>query len=116
MQRYLAAWEERDYETAYGFLSADVRADGSFEQYEREARAGDEFADGESATYIDDVEGEGDRVTLHLTVEYFYGNGGLGGDSYRTQRTVSMVREADGWKIDEPLIGVESIPFGEFPL
>jgi len=115
MQRYLAAWEERDYEAAYRFFSAGVQADGTFEQYERQARVGDEFHDGETAAYIDDVEGEGDRATLHLTVEMFFDDGGLGGNSYRSQRSVRMVREADGWKIDEPLIGVESVPFGEVP-
>ena len=115
MQRYLAAWEERDYEAAYGFFSTEVRADGTFEEYERQARGGDGFPVGETATYIDGVEGEGDRVTIHLTVEQFFEDGGLGGNSYRSPRSVPMVREADGWKIDEPLIGVESVPFGEFP-
>jgi hypothetical protein len=116
MQRYLAAWEERDYEAAYGFFSAEVRADATLDQYESQARAyGDGFQGGDSATYIDDVEGEGDRVTVHLTVEQFFDDGGLGGNGYRTQQAVRMVREADGWKIDEPLIGVESIPFSDFP-
>ena len=115
MQRYLAAWEEGDLEAAYSFFSAEVQAENTFEAYERQARPGNEFPDGESAVYIDEAEGEGDRVTLHLTVEYFYGDGGLGGNSYRTPRTVRMVREADGWKIDEPLIGIESVFFGDFP-
>jgi hypothetical protein len=118
MQRYLAAWEERDYEAAYGFFSSEIRADTTLDQYESQVRAhGDGFIGGETATYIDDVEGEGDRVTLYLTIEQFYDDGGLGGGgSFRSQREVRMVREADGWKIDEPLIGVEPAPFGEFPL
>jgi hypothetical protein len=116
MQRYLAAWEERDHEAAYLFFSTEIRADTTLEQYESEARAyGEGFGGGETATYIDDAEVEGDTATLHLTVEQYFDDGGLGGNSYRTQRSVRMVREADGWKIDEPLIGVESIPFGEFP-
>lgn len=117
MQRYLAAWDERDYEAAYGFFSEEVRAEATLEQYESQARAygGDFFGGGRTATYIDDAVGDGDRVTLHLTVEQFYEDGGPGGSSFRTQRTVRMVREADGWKIDEPLIGMEPVPFGEFP-
>jgi hypothetical protein len=118
MQRYLAAWDERDYEAAYGFFSAEVRAEATLEQYESQARAygGDFLGTGETATYIDRVEGDGDRVAIHLTVEQYYNDGGPGGGSYRSQRTVHMVRESAGWKIDEPLIGIEAIPFSEFPL
>ena len=120
MQRYLAAWEERDYEAAYGFFSEEIRADATLDQYESQARSYGEgnIGNGETATYIDDAVGEGDEVTLHLTVEQFYGDGGLGGggNSFRTQRAIRMVREADGWKIDEPLIGIEpAASFGEFP-
>lgn len=118
MQRYLAAWEERDYEAAYGFFSEEIKADATLDQYESQARSYGEgyIGGGETATYIDDAVGEGDEVTLHLTVEQFYADGGPGGSSFRTQRTVRMVREADGWKIDEPLIGIEpAAPFGEFP-
>jgi hypothetical protein len=118
MQRYLAAWDERDYEATYAFFSEEIRTDATLDQYEQQARAyGEGYSGaGDTAVYIDDAAVEGDQATLHLTVEQFYGGGGLGGgDSFRSQREVRMVHEADGWKIDEPLIGIEPIPFSEFP-
>jgi hypothetical protein len=120
MQRYLAAWDERDYEAAYAFFSEEVRADVTLDEYEQQARAyGGEFSGfGEIAVYIDNAVVDGDRATLHLTVEQFYDDGGGlggGGSSFRTEREVRMVQEAAGWKVDEPLIGIEQIPFGEFP-
>jgi MecA-like transpeptidase family protein len=118
MQRYLAAWDERDYEGAYAFFSEEIRASTTLDEYQNQVRAyGDGLPIENTAAYIDDVEGTGDRVTLHLTIEQFYDDGGPGGGStYRNQRAVRMVREADGWKVDEPLIGLEPAPFGEFPI
>ena len=114
MQGYLAAWDEGDYEAAYGYFSDEVQADATLEEYESQARLhGTGFGEsGDRATYIDGVEGDGQRVTVHVTTEEYFG-GGPGAQSYRSQRQVRMVREADGWKIDEPLIWLEPIPFGE---
>jgi hypothetical protein len=114
IQAYLAAWQDDDYEAAYGFFSDEIRADTSLEEYESQRRSfGDPYGDGsDTAVYIDRAEGDDQRVTLYLTVEQHYG-GGLGGDSYRSQREVRMVHQADGWKIDEPLIGVEQFQFDE---
>lgn len=115
MQDYLAAWDEDDYEAAYAFFSDDVQADASLDAYESQARAyGGGFADGSRATFIDEVEGDEERVTIHLTIEEYFG-GGPGAQSYRSQRQVRMVHEAGGWKIDEPLIWLDPTQFGEFP-
>jgi hypothetical protein len=115
MQAYMAAWQDDDYDAAYLFFSDEVRADTSLEEYESQARGfGDSYGGSERAVYIDRADGDEQRVTLYLTVEEYYdGGGGIGGDSYRSQREVRMVQQPDGWKIDEPLIGLEQFQFGE---
>ena len=59
MQGYLAAWDEGDYEAAYGYFSDEVQADATLEEYESQARLhGTGFGEsGDRATYIDGVEG-----------------------------------------------------------
>jgi hypothetical protein len=119
MQDYLAAWDDGDYETAYGFFSEEVQAEASLDEYESQVRSyGDPYGGGSGsrAAFIDEVEGDGQRVVLHLTVEEYFGDGPADGGSYRSQRQVRMVREADGWKIDEPLIWLEPTEIGEFRL
>jgi hypothetical protein len=115
MQAYMAAWDEGDYRAAYAYFSDEVQADATLSEYESEARArGGEFGGGSEgkAAFIDDVEGDDRRVTVHLTTEEYVGDG-PGAQSYRTQHQVRMVREADGWKIDEPLLWLDRIRFGE---
>lgn len=116
MQGYLAAWEERDLERAYGSFSSDIKARVTLDEYESSVRGYGEVAPGEEAVYIDAAEGSGDQVTLHLTVEHYvdYG-GGPGADTYRSETTVRMVRESDGWKIDDQLIGAEPGAFVDEP-
>jgi hypothetical protein len=109
MQAYLAAWEDRDLATAYGYFSDDIRAQVTLDEYENAARGFGEVSPGDEAVYIDAADGTGDRITLHLTVEHYYGDG-PGSESYRSTTTVRMVRQADGWKIDEQLVGVEAAP------
>jgi hypothetical protein len=118
MQAYLAAWQDDDYPAAYQLFSDEIRAGTSLEEYESQLRTfGDPFGDGSSvAVYIDKAEGDDRQVTLYLTVEQHYGGGFGGGDSYRSPREVRMVHQTEGWKIDEPLIGVEQIRFDEAPL
>jgi hypothetical protein len=114
MQAYMAAWQDDDYEAAYGFFSDEVRADTSLEEYESQSRGfGDSYGGSERAVYIDRAEGDEHHVTLYLTIEEYYGGGGIGGESYRSQREVRMVQQSDGWKIDEPLIGLEQFQFGK---
>jgi hypothetical protein len=117
MQEYLTAWQSDDYEAAYAYFSDEIKGDTSLEEYETLQR---NFGDpngyqSNEAVYIDKAEGDDAQVTLYLTVEQFYGGDGLGGGSYRSPRSVRMVHQADGWKIDEPLMGVEQFPF-EQPL
>ncbi|HYN63813.1 MAG TPA: hypothetical protein VES36_04345 [Candidatus Limnocylindrales bacterium] len=116
MQDYLAAWRDDDHEAAYASFSDEIRADTSLAQYESQVRSfGDSsFGGSDTAVYIDRADGDDSRVTLYLTIEQYYG-GGLGGESYRSQREVRMVHQPDGWRIDQPLIGLEPIRFDEPP-
>lgn len=110
MQGYLAAWEERDLETAYGYFSDAIKARVTLEEYENAVRGYGDFDPGDEAVYIDGAEGSGDRIGLQLTIERLSGDG-PGTETYRSTTSVPMVRQADGWKIDEQLIGVEARPF-----
>jgi hypothetical protein len=120
VQAYLTAWEaEEEPATLWDFFSSDVQAEYTLEDYER---AVDEyhsysFPDGGSrhTVYIDGVEGSGDRVTVQLTVEEFYGDG-LNTSSNRSPRSVRLVREDGGWKLRDPLVWLDPAPIAEpFP-
>lgn len=108
-QRYLAAYEDRDYATAYGYFSEDVQAQMSVEDYRQGAQmysGGMGFGGTSQRVLFQDTEGDGDRVRLNLVVEYFYGDGMSGGsDRYPLQ--VSMIREGGEWRVDDPLAGLD---------
>ena len=111
MQAYLAAWDNDDPSAAYDVLSNSIKATVWREDYIAQSGAFGEV-DSNRATFIDRVEGDETQVTVFLTVEEYYGDGL--GESYSSQRTVRMVHE-DGWKIDEPLVGLEPAAFPAFP-
>lgn len=113
MQDYLDAWEDEDYERAYGHLSAGARDDVSLAEYRGAATNYYGGGDGpRRAVYIDRVSGDGDRVRVELTVEEYHGGGGLGGGgAHRSPREVTMVHEDGAWRIDEPLIWLDPGPF-----
>ena len=100
-----------DPSAAYDVLSNSIKATVSREDYIAQSDAFGEV-DSNRATFIDRVEGDETQVTVFLTVEEYYGDGL--GESYSSQRTVRMVHE-DGWKIDEPLVGLEPAAFPAFP-
>jgi hypothetical protein len=112
LQDYLAAWDGRDIPAAYGYFSERVRSTTSLEQYQL---AADDFAryqmppNGPNRrVLIDDVTGSVDRVVVQLTVEDRYGDG-LNNDVQRSRRSVRLVRDPDGWRIDEPLVSLDPI-------
>jgi hypothetical protein len=115
MQAYLEAWEEGDPATLWAFFSTEVKEEYSFGDYER---AVDDYfvyqyPDGgpSRSVFIDGVDGSGDRVTVRLTVEEYYGGDGLNTSSYRSPRAVRMVSEEDGWKLADPLIWLDPAEF-----
>lgn len=112
VQRHLAAVEGEDYETAWGYLSEAVRSDVSVEEYRRAARDYGYWGIGSRRVLFDRSEVDGDRARVWLTVEEYYDGGPFGGgDTYRSTREIALVREDGEWRIDDPLIGLEPMPF-----
>lgn len=115
VQRYLAAWDAEDLPAAYGFLSARVHATVSQADYERAvndngwqyARPGN---GGATRVYFDSVREDGDRATVNLRVDQLSGDG-LNTTVYSSSRSVALVRDPEGWRIDEPLLWLEQGPF-----
>jgi hypothetical protein len=111
LQSYLAAWEVEDLDTAYSYFSDRVQARLALDDY---LQSRDFYYDSADRTVqLDQTTGEGDRRQIQLTVEEFYGEG-LGSGSYTHEETVSMIHEADGWKVDESLAGLLPLDPREF--
>lgn len=108
-QRYLTAYDDGDYEAAYGSFSEDVRAQMSLEDYRQGAQmfgGGMGYGGTSQRVLFQGAEGDGDRVRLNLVVEYFYGDGMSGGSS-RQPLQVNLVREGGDWRIDDAMVGLE---------
>ncbi|HEX9635594.1 MAG TPA: nuclear transport factor 2 family protein [Candidatus Limnocylindria bacterium] len=116
LQAYLDAWKEGDAEATWALFSAEVRAENTFESYERAVSDYLLYQYPESgpsrSVFIDGVDGSGERVTVQLTVEEYYGDG-LNTNSYRSPRAVRMVREGGAWKLADPLIWLDPMEFPE---
>lgn len=113
VQRHLAAFEDGDYEAAHAFFSADVQSEMDLEAYERTAgEYGGYRGDTSRRILFDRTDVDGDAARVHLTVEEYYGGGPFGGgETYRSEREIRLIREGGSWKIDDPLIGLEPAPF-----
>jgi hypothetical protein len=116
VQAYLAAWDDGDTEASWAFFSSEIKNSYSLEDYRRtiDQYGGYSYPGGgpRRSVYIDGVEGSGDRVTVQLTVDEYYGNG-LNTSSYRSPRSVGLVREDGAWKIRDPLVWLDPIPFAQ---
>ena len=115
LQRYLSAFDEGDLAAAYEYFSSDVTDEMSFEAYEATVRMYDPgTTDRTRRALFDGRLGDGDAVRLALTVEEIYGEG-LSASSNQYHREVRMVRQSDGWRIDEPLVWLEPGPIEAAP-
>lgn len=116
LQRYLAAFDDGDLDTAYSYFSSRVRAEMNREAYERTVVMYDPGLGTERTrrALFDGRQGEGDSLRLQVTVEEVYGDG-LNASSNRYEREVRMVRDAGGWRIDEPLVWLEPSPIQAAP-
>ena len=111
VQRHLAAVEDEDHETAWGYLSADVQSDLSLDEYRRAARDYGTYWVGSRRVLFDRSEVDGDRARVWLTVEDYYDGGPFGGaNTYRSTREIALVREGGEWRIDDLLFGLEPMP------
>ena len=118
VQRHLTAYEDGDFDAAWSGFSSRVRELMPLEEYRRAARDFGSYSDsGSRRVLFDATETEGDRARVRLTVEEYYGGGGPfgGGDTFRSSREISLVRESGEWRIDDALIGLEPGPFEPMP-
>ena len=114
VQRYLAAWDRRDYGAAYLLFSSRAKADVLESDYRAAANDYASYGPPGNGTarsvFIDDVTQDGAHATVWLTVEELSGQG-LNASTYRYTRTVPLVPEDAGWRIDEALLWLDPGPF-----
>ena len=114
VQRYLAAWDRRDFPAAYLFFSSTVKAAASEADYGAAAKDYVRYGAPANGTarrvFIDDVTDGSARTTVRLTVEELSGDG-LNANVYRSTRTIPLVHESAGWRIDEALLWLDPGPF-----
>ena len=97
VQRYLQAAYDGEDEAVRELLSNRVDAEMGNDPI---GRMFCEQSDGRQVR-IDDVETSEQRATVHLRIEDVSGSG-LGFDRYSWDRSVALIFEDGGWKIDEP--------------
>lgn len=110
IQRYMRALDERDLDGAYALLSSAAQGRFSKAQFNEQQYAYGSYGDGSGRLVrIDRTEVTGDRATVALTIEQFWG-GGFGSNRTVMHRTIRLVREPGGWRLDEALVGPELMP------
>ena len=109
-QDFYEAWEAGDVEAAYGHLSSTVKAELSLAEYRRMDADWSWQRDQGRRLVLLSVDLTGERATLHVRVDEFY-QGGLSGQRSSYERSVRLVRELGTWLIDEPLLGIEPVPY-----
>lgn len=101
-QAYIQAWDSGDTDAALAAFTPETQRRLEERDFREAARWSDEEA---VRIWIDDVRAMDERATLHLTVERAYGPGLLGGDRYREDMRVTLVRQDGEWRISTPLVG-----------
>ena len=109
-QDFYDAWGSGDVDGAYGYLSSNVARALTLSEYRQADTEQSWQRDQQRRLVLQGVDVTGDRAVLHVRIDEF-SDGGLAGDRYASDRTVRLVREAGSWRIDEPLLGIESIAY-----
>jgi hypothetical protein len=104
VHNYLLALQNDDPQTAYGYLTAEARAETPYERFAAQRRFHPTPAPRDRI--IDEkIEGESARVTVQRTIP----SGGIfpfTSDEYRSERTVVLRREEGRWKIAQSPLGL----------
>ena len=103
-QRYLQLLQDRDFDAAYEMLSESARDEVSIADF-RAMHRWSYWEDYQQRIRLSDVEVDGDRARVTVTVERTYGTG-IGTSRYSFTRTIPLVREADEWKIDDGYVDI----------
>ena len=110
IQRYLRALDGRDVDGAYALLSGAAQGTFSKAQFSEQQNAYGPYGDDSGRLVrIDRIEVAGDRATVALTIEQYWG-GGFGSSRSVLHRTIRLVRETGGWRLDEALVGPDLMP------
>ncbi len=110
IQRYMRALDERDLDGAYALLSSAAQGRFSKAQFSEQQYAYGPYGDGNGRLVrIDRTEVTGDRAIVALTSEQFWSSG-FSSNRTVVHRTIRLVRETGGWRLDEALVGPELMP------
>lgn len=111
-QSYYRAYQSQDTDTAYQYFSQRVQRQVPLDEYSRIVSSSGLYTSPDERNariLVDRVDQTGDRATLYLIKEQFVGTG-INATQFSSERQVRLVREGGEWKIDEPLMGMESLP------
>jgi hypothetical protein len=111
IQRYLAAVEAGEPEAAYAFFSRSVRTEMPLDSYRRAWADLAWEREQDRRVVLEQVDLRDTRATVHLRVDVYSGGGPFGPNRYTYERSVGLVRESGEWRIDEPLVGLEPVPY-----
>ncbi len=112
VQAYVQALDSRDLTGAYAQLSARLKATLTESAYaDRVAMYGYSYGDTSGRIVrIDRTDVRDQRATVFLTVEQYYGGGGLTPSRYTVHPTLLLVREGGAWKLDQLYVGPDLMP------
>ena len=115
IQGYLAAFDDRELETAYDHFSAAARQQMSFAEFE-EAASQWRASQGTELTHVVLIAHstvDGSEATVELIVEATY-DGGLENNTYREEREVRLRLEDGAWRLADPLVWLDPIDYYSF--
>ena len=104
VQAYASAIQAGDAERAYGYLSQSAQRTRPFERYRSSFSNSGRSSDTQRRLLIEPVSEGPDRAEVKVTISTFAVHGGpLSSSTYHRDVTVRLVKEADVWRIDQPL-------------
>lgn len=105
-QRYLAAFDDGDYQTSYAYLSTSAQDAVPYSRYERAARDYSTWNSGRQRLTLDNVRVTGERATIYLVVRE---GGGPFDGGWEDSVSIGLVRQQGEWRIDQPLLRIYPI-------
>jgi len=112
VQAYVRAIDSGDVAGAYAQLSSRLQAKLTTSDFADQAGGyGYSYGDDTGRVVrVDRTDVRDDRATVDLTVEMYYGGGGLTPGRSTSHPTMLLVREPSGWRLDQLYVGPDLIP------